>query len=85
MIRNVGAMMVRGYRPRDVFLQYMARQDGPTGGRDANTHLKELLKKKEVAEDEERRAQDDVQKLTDRFVAEIDKLVGDKEKEILTV
>ncbi|HUL64413.1 MAG TPA: ribosome recycling factor [Burkholderiaceae bacterium] len=53
--------------------------------RDANTHLKELLKKKEVAEDEERRAQDDVQKLTDRYVAEIDKLVAEKEKEILTV
>jgi ribosome recycling factor len=53
--------------------------------RDANAHLKELLKKKEVAEDEERRAQDDVQKLTDRFVAEIDKLVAEKEKEILTV
>jgi len=53
--------------------------------RDANTHLKELLKKKEVAEDDERRAQDDVQKLTDRFVLEIDKLVAEKEKEILTV
>jgi ribosome recycling factor len=53
--------------------------------RDANTHLKELLKKKEVAEDEERRAQDDVQKLTDRYVTEIDKLVAEKEKEILTV
>ena len=53
--------------------------------RDANAHLKELLKKKEVAEDEERRAQDDVQKLTDRYVAEIDKLVAEKEKEILTV
>jgi len=39
MIRNVGAMLVRGYRPRDVFLQYLARQDGPTGGRDANTHF----------------------------------------------
>jgi ribosome recycling factor len=53
--------------------------------RDANTHLKELLKKKEVSEDDERRAQDDIQKLTDRFVAEIDKLVAEKEKEILTV
>jgi ribosome recycling factor len=53
--------------------------------RDAITHLKELLKKKEVAEDEEHRAQDDVQKLTDRYVAEIDKLVAEKEKEILTV
>ena len=39
MIRNVGAMLVRGYRPRDVFLQYLARQDGPTGGRDANMHF----------------------------------------------
>jgi TPP-dependent pyruvate/acetoin dehydrogenase alpha subunit len=39
MIRNAGAMLVRGYRPRDFFLQYMARRDGPTGGRDANTHF----------------------------------------------
>src|SRR5438876_2193155 len=42
MIRNVGAMLVRQYRPRDVFLQYMARKDGPTGGRDANTHFGDL-------------------------------------------
>jgi ribosome recycling factor len=53
--------------------------------RDAIAHLKELLKKKEVSEDEERRAQDEVQKLTDRFVAEIDKLIAEKEKEIMTV
>jgi ribosome recycling factor len=53
--------------------------------RDANTHLKELLKKKEVPEDQERKAQDDVQKLTDRYVTEIDKLIAEKEKEILTV
>lgn len=39
VIRNVGAMLIRGYRPRDLFLQYMARQDGPTNGRDANTHF----------------------------------------------
>ena len=44
MIRNVGAMLVRGYRPRDVFLQYMARKDGPTGGRDANTHFGDLAR-----------------------------------------
>jgi TPP-dependent pyruvate/acetoin dehydrogenase alpha subunit len=44
MIRNVGAMLVRGYHPRDVFLQYMARQDGPTGGRDANTHFGDLAR-----------------------------------------
>ncbi len=53
--------------------------------RDANQTLKELLKKKEISEDDERRAQDDIQKLTDRFVADVDKLVADKEKEILTV
>lgn len=53
--------------------------------RDANEHLKKLLKDKLVAEDEERRAQDDVQKLTDRTVAEIDKLVHSKEAEIMAV
>jgi ribosome recycling factor len=53
--------------------------------RDAIAHLKDLLKKKEVSEDEERRAQEEVQKLTDRFVAEIDKLIAEKEKEIMTV
>ena len=53
--------------------------------RDANEHLKRLLKDKAVAEDEERRAQDDVQKLTDRTVAEIEKLVHSKEAEILAV
>ena len=44
--------------------------------RDANNHLKDLLKQKKVAEDEERRAQDDIQKLTDKFVAEIDQLLA---------
>jgi len=53
--------------------------------RDAIAHLKDMLKKKEVSEDEERRAQDEVQKLTDRYVAEIDKLIAEKEKEVLTV
>lgn len=53
--------------------------------RDANEHLKKLLKDKLVSEDDERRAQDDVQKLTDRFVADIDKLLVEKEKEIMTV
>jgi len=42
MIRNAGAMLVRGFRPRDLFMQYMARRDGPTGGRDANTHFGDL-------------------------------------------
>lgn len=53
--------------------------------RDANEGLKKLLKDKACSEDDERRAQDEVQKLTDKFVAEIDKLVIDKEKDILTV
>jgi ribosome recycling factor len=53
--------------------------------RDAIHQLKEMLKKKEVSEDDERRAQDDVQKLTDRFVGDIDKLVAEKEKELMTV
>jgi ribosome recycling factor len=53
--------------------------------RDANEHLKKLLKDKAVSEDEERRAQDDVQKLTDRFVTEIEKMLVEKEKEIMTV
>lgn len=53
--------------------------------RDANEALKKLLKDKECSEDDERRAQDEVQKLTDKFVAEVDKLIADKEKELLTV
>jgi ribosome recycling factor len=53
--------------------------------RDANTHLKDLLKAKGLSEDEERRAQDEIQKLTDRFVVEIDKLLQAKEQEIMTV
>ena len=53
--------------------------------RDANEHLKKLLKDKSVAEDEERRAQDEIQKLTDRMIAEIDKLLQAKEQEIMTV
>ncbi len=53
--------------------------------RDANTHLKDLLKKKEVAEDDERRAQDEVQKLTDRSITEIDKLLEVKEADLLAI
>lgn len=53
--------------------------------RDANTTLKELLKQKTVSEDDERRAQEEVQKLTDRFVAEIDKMLQTKEAELLAI
>lgn len=53
--------------------------------REANETLKKLIKDKEISEDDERRTQDEVQKLTDRFVTEIDKLVAQKEAEIMTV
>ena len=53
--------------------------------RDANAHLKELLKDKKVSEDDERRAQDDVQKLTDRYIAEIDKVLHAKEADLMAV
>jgi len=53
--------------------------------REANDHLKKLLKDKQVPEDEEKRAQDEVQRLTDRVVAEIDRLVHGKEAEVMAV
>ncbi len=53
--------------------------------RDANAHLKELLKSKEISEDDERRAQDDIQKLTDRSITEIDKVLQVKEAELMAV
>jgi ribosome recycling factor len=53
--------------------------------RDANEQLKKLLKEKAVSEDDERRAQEEVQRLTDRTIAEIDKLVQGKEAEVMAV
>ena len=53
--------------------------------RDAIAHLKDALKKHEIPEDDERRAQDDVQKLTDRYVAEVDRLLAEKEKDLMAV
>ncbi len=53
--------------------------------RDAIAHLKEALKKHEIPEDDERRAQDDAQKLTDRYVAEVDRLLAEKEKDLMAV
>jgi ribosome recycling factor len=53
--------------------------------RDSNSHLKDLLKQKKIAEDDERRAQDDVQKLTDRYIAEIDKLLQAKEADLMAI
>ena len=53
--------------------------------RDGNHHLKDLLKKKEISEDDDRHAEDIMQQLTDRFVAEIDKLVEAKEQDIMQI
>ena len=53
--------------------------------RDANEQLKKLLKEKAIGEDEERRAQEDVQKSTDRFVVEIDKALQAKEADLMAV
>jgi len=53
--------------------------------RDANGSVKDLLKEKEITEDEERRAEDDIQKLTDKYVAEADTLLAAKEKDLMQV
>jgi ribosome recycling factor len=53
--------------------------------RDANEHAKKLLKDKEIGEDDERRSLDEVQKITDRTIAEIDRLISGKEAEIMAV
>jgi len=53
--------------------------------RDVLTDVKELLKEKEISQDDERKAQDDIQKLTDRFIGEVDQQLAAKEKEILQV
>jgi ribosome recycling factor len=53
--------------------------------RDANDSLKKMLKDKEISEDDERRAQDDVQKVTDLHISEIDKLIELKEKDLLAI
>lgn len=73
-------------------LSKMARAEGENGKiavrnirRDALHSLKELLKEKEISEDEEKRAHDDIQSLTNSVVERIDSLVGDKENEIMEV
>ncbi len=53
--------------------------------RDANSTLKDAVKAKEISEDEERRTQDEVQKLTDKHIAEVDKLLAQKEQDLLQV
>jgi ribosome recycling factor len=73
-------------------LTKIVKQDGESAKvavrnirRDAITHLKALLKDSEVSEDEEKRAQEDVQKMTDKSIADIDRLVAEKEKELMAV
>ncbi len=53
--------------------------------RDANNAFKDLVKSKDISEDDDRRAQDEIQKMTDKFIAEIDKLLQAKEQELLTI
>ena len=53
--------------------------------RDVNGDIKDLLKEKMISEDEDRRAHDDIQKITDRFVAEIDSLLAAKEKDLMAI
>lgn len=53
--------------------------------RDANADCKELYKEKQITEDEERRAEDDIQKLTDKFIAEVDKLLSEKEADLMEI
>ncbi len=53
--------------------------------RDANTHLKDAVKKSEISEDDERRTQDEIQKLTDKNIAEVDKMLAAKEAELMQI
>jgi len=53
--------------------------------RDANNDLKALLKEKEISEDDEHKGQDAIQKLTDKYVAEVDQLLETKEKELMEI
>ncbi len=53
--------------------------------RDANSHLKDLVKSKEASEDDERRAIDEIQKMTDKYIAELDRALAEKEKDLMAV
>ena len=53
--------------------------------RDANNHLKDALKKKEISEDDERRTQDEIQKLTDRYINDVDEMLAAKEAELIEI
>lgn len=53
--------------------------------RDANSQLKDLVKDKEISEDDERRAQDDVQKLTDKHIADVEAMLKEKEADLMEI
>jgi len=53
--------------------------------RDANNMIKELLKEKEITEDDERRGEDEIQKLTDKYIAEVEKMLKSKEEDLMAV
>ena len=53
--------------------------------RDANAEVKALLKEKEISEDDERKSQDEIQKLTDSFIKKADVLLAEKEKELMEI
>lgn len=53
--------------------------------RDANDHVKKLLKDKEISEDEARRAEESVQKLTDKYIADVDKMLAVKEEDLMAI
>ena len=53
--------------------------------RDANGDIKDLLKEKEITEDDARRGEDQIQKLTDKFIAEVDQLLQDKESDLMEI
>jgi ribosome recycling factor len=70
----------------------VVRQDGEAAKvairnirRDANSDFKDLLKDKEISEDEERKAEDEIQRLTDKYVAEVDKVLAVKEAELMEI
>jgi len=76
--RNELAKVVRGEGENSKIAIRNIRRDG-------NHDLKDLLKKKEISEDDDRRAEEIMQQLTDRFIAEIDKLVAAKEQDIMQI
>ncbi len=75
----------RGFTKQAKHEAESARVSVRNARRDANGILKELVKEKEISEDDERRGQDDIQKLTDSFVARIEKMLAEKEADLMEI